>query len=557
LSTVIGNERDTAERDAAEPAAAAPAPKRRPRLLVDTPLGRRLSLPAALLLAVASGFLAVLAFPPYGIWPLAAVSVAGLGAAVHRRRLRGGLGVGFVYGLAFFLPLLAWSSTQVGQWPWLFLCALEALGMGLLGAGLAVCSRLIDTHRWTWAPLTGVAWVAEEALRSRQPFGGFPWGNLAFSQADSPTAAAIWLGGAPFLSFLVALTGGFLLAAGFAAATQKAAGVRKAAAFTVAAAFTALAPMALPIGATAPNGDTINVAVVQGNVPRLGLSFNEQRRAVLDNHVQATFDLAAAVDAGTAERPDLVIWPENASDIDPLANQDAYDLISEAAAAIDVPIVLGGIVHKEDGTRANMSIVWDPRNGPEFMYSKRHPVPFAEYVPYKGFFRTVAGWIDPRMSEGIDNVAGFEHGQNPGVVPVAGTEITGLICFEIAFDAETRASVLDGAQLMVVQTNNATFDTNEAQQQLAMVQLRSIEHARDGLMASTVGVSGFTDHTGEVSQATEFNTAAVIQSDLRLSDRSTPASTMGILPEAVLTGAALVALACAIAINIRHRRSQT
>jgi apolipoprotein N-acyltransferase len=557
LSTVIGNERDAAERDAAEPAAAAPAPQRRLRLLVDTPLGRRLSLPAALLLAVASGLLAVLAFPPYGIWPLAAVSVAGLGAAVHRRRLRGGLGVGFVYGLAFFLPLLAWSSTQVGQWPWLFLCALEALGMGLLGAGLAVCSRLIDTHRWTWAPLTGVAWVAEEALRSRQPFGGFPWGNLAFSQADSPTAAAIWLGGAPFLSFLVALTGGFVLAAAYAVVTQRTAGVRKAAAFTVAAAFTALAPMALPIGATAPDGDTINVAVVQGNVPRLGLGFNEQRRAVLDNHVQATKDLAVAVNEGTAERPDLVVWPENASDIDPLANPDAYDAISEAAADIGAPIVLGGIVHNDDGTRSNMTIVWDPVDGPVYMYSKRHPVPFAEYVPYKGFFSTVAGWIDPRMSEGLDNVAGFEHGQNAGIVEVGDLTLTGLICFEIAFDAETRDSVRDGAQLMAVGTNNATFDTKEAQQQLAMVALRSIEHGRDGLMASTVGVSGFTDHTGEVFQATEFNTAAVIQQDLQLSDRSTPASTVGILPEAVLTGAALVALACAIAINIRHRRSQT
>ena len=142
-------------------------------------------------------------------------------------------------------------------------------------------------------------------------------------------------------------------------------------------------------------------------------------------------------------------------------------------------------------------------------------------------------------------------------VEVGDHTLAGLICFEIAFDAETRESVLDGAQLMAVGTNNATFDTNEAQQQLAMVQLRSIEHGRDGLMASTVGVSGFTDHTGEVSQATEFNTAAVIQSDLTLSDHSTPASTVGILPEAVLTGAALVALACAILINLKHRRSQT
>nr|BFF26200.1 hypothetical protein GCM10025732_41650 [Glycomyces mayteni] len=273
--------------------------------------------------------------------------------------------------------------------------------------------------------------------------------------------------------------------------------------------------------------------------------------------MQATLDLADAVNEGRAERPDLVVWPENASDIDPIENQDAYDEISFAAAAIGAPIVLGGIVHNDDGTVSNMSIVWDPEDGPVHMYSKRHPVPFAEYVPYKDFFSTVAGWIDPRMSEGLDSVAGFEAGESDGVIPVAGTDITGLICFEIAFDAETRDSVLNGAQLMVVQTNNATFDTKEAQQQLAMVQIRSVEHGRDGLMASTVGVSAFTDHTGAVAQATEFNTAAVIQSDLTLSDASTPATAVGILPEAVLTGAALVALACAIAMNVRHRRSQT
>ncbi len=291
-------------------------------------------------------------------------------------------------------------------------------------------------------------------------------------------------------------------------------------------------------------------------MPRLGLDFNEQRRAVLDNHVQATLDLADAVNEGTAERPDIVVWPENASDIDPLNNADAHALISQAAAAVGAPIALGGIVHEDDGTRYNMVIVWDPEDGPVFMYAKRHPVPFAEYVPYKDFFRTVAGWIDPRMAEGIDSVAGFEAGTEPGIVPVGDVTLAGLICFEIAFDAETADSVRDGAEILAVQTNNATFDEKEAAQQLAMVQLRSIEHGRDGLMASTVGISAFTDHTGATSQATEYNTAAVIQKELTRSTESTPATRAGILPEAVLTAAALVALAAAIALNLRSRRAE-
>ncbi len=204
-----------------------------------------------------------------------------------------------------------------------------------------------------------------------------------------------------------------------------------------------------------------------------------------------------------------------------------------------------------------MSIVWDPQDGPVFMYAKRHPVPFAEYVPYKGFFRTVAGWIDQRMAEGIDSVAGFEAGTEPGIVPVDDVTIAGLICFEIAFDAETADSVRDGAELLAVQTNNATFDHKEAGQQLAMVRLRSIEHGRDGLMASTVGISAFTDHTGAVSQATEFNTAAVIQKELTRSADTTPATRAGILPEVILTAAALAALAAAVTLNLRHRRAET
>lgn len=527
------------------------AERRRIALLADSPYGRRPALPAALVLALVSGGLAVLAFPPYGWWPLAAVSVAGLGAAVHRRRFRGGLGIGFVYGMAFFMPLLAWSSTQVGQWPWVFLTALEALGTGLLGAGIAVCSRLIDRHRWIWGPLTGLAWVAQETLRSHQPFGGFPWGRLAFSQAESPAAAAAWLGGAPMVSFLVALAGGFVLTA-----LWRRPDWRKSAAFVAAAAVAFVAPAALPIGTTAPDGPVANVAVVQGNVPRLGLDFNEQRRAVLDNHVAGTLELAEAVNAGRAERPDVVVWPENASDIDPIHNADAYELVGQAAAAIGAPIALGGIVHGEDDTRYNMIIVWDPQDGPVFMYAKRHPVPFAEYVPYKDFFGTVAGWIDPRMAEGLDSVAGFEPGTEPGVVPVDDITLAGLICFEIAFDAETTDSVRDGAELLAVQTNNATFDYKEAGQQLAMVQLRSIEHGRDGLMASTVGISAFTDHTGAVSQATEYNTAAVIQKELTRSTETTPATTVGILPEAILTAAALAVLAVAIACNFRHRRAE-
>ena len=107
---------------------------------------------------------------------------------------------------------------------------------------------------------------------------------------------------------------------------------------------TAVWPGVRHSGAGSADEPSVNVAAVQGNVPRLGLDFNSQRRAVLDNHVRETMKLAEDVRAGRAPQPLFVIWPENSSDIDPLANPDAADQISVAAQAIKAPILVGGVL---------------------------------------------------------------------------------------------------------------------------------------------------------------------------------------------------------------------
>lgn len=137
---------------------------------------RPLPVPVAVGLAVGSGVALLLAFPPYSWWWLAPAAVAMLAVAVHRRRLRTGAALGAVTGLVFFPPLLSWSNLEVGYAPWLLLAGLEAAYFALLGAAAAYLSPVIDRWRWSWPLLTAVAWVGQEALRSRTPFGGFPWG---------------------------------------------------------------------------------------------------------------------------------------------------------------------------------------------------------------------------------------------------------------------------------------------------------------------------------------------------------------------------------------------
>ena len=519
--------------------------------LTTGPSGDRLSLPVAVITAVAAGVALLAAFPPFDLWWLAPIGVAALGAACHRRRFRAGLGLGMVTGVAFFGPLLSWTSTQVGQVPWIMLSLLESGYLALLGGGLALVSRLVDRHRSWWPVVVASLWTAQEALRDRTPFGGFPWGRLAFSQADSPLADLAWLGGAPLVGFAVAGVGGLLLAIAWCRPYRMtAAGLRRPAILLGVTVLVMLSGPAVPLGSTAPDGPRITVAVVQGSVPRLGLDFNEQRRAVLDNHVDATVDLAADVAAGRQPQPDIVVWPENASDIDPVANADAHERISEAARAVGVPIVVGTLQHDGDAN-LNVSLVWDPQDGPVFRYVKQHPVPFAEYIPMRPVVRTVAGWLDHRMVDGIDRVNGFTPGQEPGVIPVGDTTLSGIICFEIAYDELVRESVTEGAQLLAVQTNNATFDDAEARQQLAMVRLRSIEHGRNGLMASTVGVSAFTDASGGVHDETTFDTQDVIVTTLELGQGDTPATTLGALPELLVCLAAVGFLL----VTVRFRRS--
>ncbi|MFC7546559.1 apolipoprotein N-acyltransferase [Plantactinospora sp. GCM10030261] len=510
--------------------------------------------------AVVAGGALLVAFPPYGWWWVAPLGVALLAAAVHRRRARAGAGLGMVTGLVLFVPMLSWTDVDIGVLPWALLSTLQAGYLALLGLAGAVTSRVADRWRWSWPVLTGVLWVAQEALRSRTPFGGFPWGRLAFSQGDAPTVRFAAVGGAPLVTFVVALAGGLLVtavwwlwqpgvAAGLAAGAAPAARPGRrvvSAGLVVAAVGVSVVGWAVPVGAG--SGRLVTVAIVQGNVPRMGLDFNDQRRAVLDNHVRETISLAERVAAGRERQPVLVVWPENSSDIDPLRNPDAADRISAAAAAIRAPILVGAVLIGPGAGRVrNVGLLWRPGTGPDLeqLYVKRHPVPFAEYVPLRDIARRVSKEVDRVRSD-------FVAGDRVGVVRTGEVVIGDVICFEVAYDGLVRDAVAGGAQALVVQTNNATFNEAEARQQLQMVQVRAVEHGRASLMASTVGVSGFVTPDGRVDGATGFFTAAVVVRDMRLYEGRTVATRLGVWPEAVMVAFAVAGLAAAVV--ARRRR---
>jgi apolipoprotein N-acyltransferase len=516
----------------------------------------------AALVAIAGGLVGVLAFPRFGIWPAAFISVALLSVAVAGRRARTGAWLGYLYGLAFLLPLVHWTGVYVGPIPWLLLGAGFAVFFAVLGAALPVLARLPGPPLWA-----GAAWVLEEALRDRIPFGGFPWGRLAFSQAESPVRWFAPLGGAPLVTFVVAAGGAglahaYLTLIRFPSLRAHISGTgmgrsRGEARWVAGGLAIALgvpllgALLAWPLN-PGDGGPQQTIAVIQGGLPDLGLRFESRAEQVLDNHVRQTLKLAREVHAGTVPRPSLVLWPEDSSDVDPFHSPTAYAKIQRAVHAVGVPILVGAILNGPGPThRRNVGILWSPTTGPGAEYVKRHPVPFGEYVPLRG----LAQWISSDAKTVTRDMIG---GHGNGLLRGGPFLIGDVICFEVAYDSLVQSSVAAGARLVVVQTNNATFGhTAETYQQLAMSQFRAVETGRTVVQAATTGLSAIIGPDGTVlAHSGALYSAAILVDRVPVRSGTTLAVRLGAWPEYLLTALAIAGLVWVVVSDRRRRQAE-
>ncbi|WP_330456150.1 apolipoprotein N-acyltransferase [Streptomyces sp. NBC_00820] len=510
--------------------------------------GRRMLRLVPAVAAALCGVLLYVSFPPRALWWLALPAFAGLAWVLRGRGWKAALGLGYLFGLGFLLPLLVWTGVEVGPGPWLALVAIEAVFVALVGAGIAAVSRLP-----AWPVWAAAVWIAGEAVRARAPFRGFPWGKIAFGQADGVFLPLAAVGGTPVLGFGVVLCGFGLYEAGrLIAERRRTRTVRRPAA--AAALLSVVVPVVGAVAARALVSDkaedgTATVAVIQGNVPRSGLEFNAQRRAVLDYHARETLKLAADVKAGKVAKPDFVLWPENSSDVDPFADSDATTVIEGAAEEIGVPISVGAVVER-DGKLLNEQVLWDPDKGPVQTYDKRQVQPFGEYLP----LRSLVGAINGNWTSMVHQ--DFSRGTKPGVFDIDGTKVGLATCYEAAFDWAVRDTVTHGARMISVPSNNATFDRSEmTYQQLAMSRIRAVEHSRTVTVPVTSGVSAVIMPDGKVTRKTGMFVPAYLVQKVPLRSSETPATRLGILPEMALVLVAAGGLGWAIGAGMRGRRA--
>ncbi len=380
-------------------------------------------------LAALAGVAAGLSFEPHHWVALLPFAVAGLTLlAAAAPRLRSGFWLGLVFGTAFMLVLLPWLQV-IGVYAWIPLAIVEGLFYGLAGLATRAVRRLPG-----WPVWAATSWVLVEALRGVVPFGGFPWGRLAFATEDTPLAPTFAYVGAAGVTFLVALVGTTLAWAVLRARRTPVRAVVGLAAAALLACLASLVPFdpGGPDPVAGGKGASVVVAAVQGNVPGQGLEAFAERRAVLDNHVDATLKLARRVQDGAAQQPDLVIWPENSSDIDPYTDPSAEAAIGDATRAIGAPLLMGAVVGDRPGSGwHNRAIVWSTAGEPGRYYDKTHPVPFGEYIPLRSVLAPLVPALDQIPSDMVP-------GTRPGLFDVGPARAGVLMCFEVAYDGLVR-----------------------------------------------------------------------------------------------------------------------
>lgn len=472
--------------------------------------------------AIGGGLLSSLAFPRENISPLIFVSVALLFASVRNAKPITALAIGFIGGLAFYLSQIEWLSLYLGPVPWLALSVLEASIFALGMLCVSVVWRWLDKklagefklRNLIIAVALSVLWTSREWVSITIPYGGFPWSRLAQTQSETFLAKWVYLGGLGVLTFAVALISAILLQSIIQYRVKRL--LPDLASLATLALLLAVPALITP-DSKSESGE-ITVGAVQGNA-NAGLFANELPGTVLNNHLQATKLLK---DKKLFGNLDVVVWPENASDLSPFSSAAANQAIRNLVdSELKVPLVFGTITQRGDEL-FNSSILWQPSKGATDYYDKKRPVPFAEYVPDRDFWYQLAPDLIGLVSRG------YTFGTRDGIFEINLSKLGTLICFEIAIDDIGRDLVADGAQIIISQTNNADFGhSDETFQQAAFARLRSIETGRVVVNVSTVGVSAIYSPDGSViDQVPSFEPAVMLQT-LPLRNSITPAMAIG------------------------------
>lgn len=423
-------------------------------------------------------------------------------ASDKRVRARGLYGYGFFFFFCFYLINYHWF---VNLYPLDFvygmtkpaavcvviagcvgLSAFQAVFGGLVFVIFGALSRTDITQKFKCLiPVYGAAlWAAFEWSQTLFWFG-VPWGRLAIGQTKMLVGVqSASLLGSHFVTFLIVAVNFF--AAYAIIYTEK----RKLLAFASAAIFVANAALggALML-LDRDSGKTVDISAVQGNI-----SSKDKWDIDMD---QKTFSVYEEYTAEAAEEgARIVVWPETSL---PYNIEDtAYKIrrVEAMARKYDVTILVGAFTYNDEDKELNSIIAILPDGSHhETVYSKRHIVPFGEYVPMRDLFELLI----PQLTDLSMRDEDLTPGVGANVIELEEASIGSLICFDSIYDELARDSVRSGAEILTISTNDSWFvDSAALDMHNAQAKLRAIENRRYVVRAANTGISSMITPTGEV-----------------------------------------------------------
>jgi len=442
-----------------------------------------------LILGSLSGALVALGFAPFGYWYLMPIGIAIWWSSIHQRKLNEYISISFIFFIVFWLILINWIIA-VGFDAYLGLTLL----MALIYSSMSLIMFFLRKSRFAFVWYAFV-YLSFDTFLEYLPFGGFPWGKLSYSSVDAFWSKYMPFGGNVSVDLVILLSAALIIYIIQFIINKK----------YIKSLFIA-APILLIVIATLiylPKHQNspkkiIDVAIVQGNVPRTGLNFNEQKEAVFNYHLNETKRFFSTLSDQQIDNLTYVAWPENSIDVDPYKNSNVNNSMQDLVDEYKIKLIAGAVLNNGSNYQ-NSLIIWQDKKASEEIYSKQKLVPFGEYLPY----RNVISKLNSKFSLISSD---FIPGKSNSIIDINETKFTPLICFEVAWSDNLNRSVIDGATFISVHTNNATYAfTSQVEQQLEISRIRAKETGKQVIISATTGISAHIDTDGKILwQSDEF-----------------------------------------------------
>jgi len=464
-----------------------------------------------------AGLLYFLSFPPYDFWYLIfpALYLFYYSLLSSKKSFLSG----FIFGCVAYGVILV-GIQSIGIEAWIPLTIL----MGLMYGAFSKLFSYLNTKSRNNFYVLLAALAVFDLIRAYFPFGGFPWGFpstvLLTGPIDSPLFFQVPLS---FKNF--GPTGSSLLLQSLSLvialrvfSKSKSKNYLKDYSIFLLIIFTIFISNYVVNNYQHTQLETseLNITIVQGNSPCPGAKnkCSNERQKIYDSHLAQTQSLEGNFD--------LVVWPESSTGFnnDPGIHSRVQNDISTEALRLDSYFLIGGDRPVQKEYFENYGIFINREGEVVDQYLKQHPVPFGEYIP----FRKYLDWIPPLALVPRDMIRG--DGQK--MFMVNDTKISTVISFEGSFQRYIRNSVLDGAELVVILTNQASYgESGMSDQFILMSRANAISNERPIVHAAITGKSAFIDHNGKVISKTELFETTTLNEKLEVRQTETPYSKYG------------------------------